>query len=86
MYFPLKNLNLFYYISLQLAEAHKIVVSATDGVWESIDESRCTELVWKWQTEGKSAAEVSQLLCQTAIKEGSADNVCATVTYLASSN
>lgn len=59
-----------------------VLILATDGLFEVIDNEEAGRDVLKWREAGLSAEEVAKRLCLEAVDKGSPDNVSAVILYL----
>ncbi len=58
------------------------VISASDGLFEVIDNEQAGRYVTKWREAGLNADEVAKKLCSEAVGLGAPDNVSVVVLYL----
>ena len=59
-----------------------VLILATDGLFEVIDNEEAGRDVLKWREAGLSAEAVAKRLCLEAVDKGSPDNVSAVILYL----
>ena len=59
-----------------------ILVLASDGLFEVIDNESVARLALKCRLDGLNAGEVSKVLCTESVRLGSSDNVSAVVIFL----
>lgn len=69
--------NLRRCISPMIPAANRVLVLASDGLWDAVDNEEATEVALKWQKRGAEYA--AQALCMEAYARGSQDNITAVV-------
>ena len=69
--------NLRRCISPMIPAANRVLVLASDGLWDAVDNEEATEIALKWRKRGAEYA--AQALCMEAYARGSQDNITAVV-------
>lgn len=69
--------NLRCCMSPVIPAANRVLVLASDGLWDAVDNEEATEIALKWRKRGAEYA--AQALCMEAYARGSQDNITAVV-------
>ncbi|KAI7835622.1 hypothetical protein COHA_010479 [Chlorella ohadii] len=62
-----------------ITEANRVLVLASDGLWDAVDNEEATQLALKWRAAGAEYA--ARALCMEAYARGSQDNITAVVIF-----
>jgi len=67
---------------LAMSRTHGIIIQASDGLFEVLDNEEVAKNAVAIRKEGLSAQECAKILCQMAVKKNTSDNVSVVVIYL----